>query len=192
MGYGTYLKDLLRPLGLYDLTIGPGVGELETLGMALDEVYDRLTEIEREIIPSTAENWGLEMYENILPYHPASSTLKKRRQAVMALLRIDDASFTPQAIQNTVAGCGIPAIVTEGEAHQTVQVSFPGVRGAPDRFEELKERIELILPCHLGVEYVLVYLTWEELEAMEWTWETIENKQLTWDGLERYSEEEAS
>lgn len=190
MGYGTYLRQLLQPMGLYDLQSGPGAAELDALGEALDALYDRFTEIERECIPSTAEDWGLGLYEDILPYHPASTTLEKRREAIMALLRIDGASFTPQAIQNTVAGCGIPATVTEGEQPQTVVVSFPGVRGAPDRFEAIKARVELILPCHLAVEYALVYLTWEELEAMEWTWETIEEKELTWDGLERYSGEE--
>ncbi len=189
MGYGTYLKDLLQPLGIYDWSAGASVWELETWGAALDKVYETLTETEREAIPATAESWGLERYEEILPYHPVSATVEKRRQAVMALLRIDGASFTQRALQDTASGCGIPATVTEGAEPQTVEVSFPGVRGAPDRFPELQARLEQILPCHLNVIYKLVYLTWQELEDYGLTWGMIEEKQLTWDGLERYDGE---
>ena len=189
MGFANYLKELLRPLGLYELDSGLGSGELETVGEQLDAVYRQLTDLEREAIPSRAEAWGLEQYEEILPYHPVSVTPEQRRSAVMALLRIDEASFTLQGIRDTVAGCGIPATVTESTVPQTVEVAFPGVRGAPDQFEALQARLEQILPCHLGIVYALVYLTWKELEDFGLTWERVESLSLTWDGLERYGGE---
>ena len=189
MGYGAYLKSLLAPLDLYDLEKGIGAAELESIGDAMDGVYETLTELEREALPATAESWGLGRYEEILPYHPAASTPEKRRQAVMALLRIDGSSFTLQAMQDTVAGCGIAAAVEEGTEPQTVVISFPGVRGTPQRFEALQERIEAILPCHLAVTYHLIYLTWQELETFGLTWEILEQANMTWEELERYGGE---
>ena len=189
MGFADYLKELLRPLGVYDLASGLGSGELEAEGAQLDALYRRLMDIEQEAIPATAEDWGLGLYEDILPYHPASGTTEERREAVMALLRIDDASFTLQDIRDTVAGCGIPADVTESAVPQTVEIAFPGVRGEPDRFEALQQRLEQILPCHLGIVYALVYLTWQEAEDWAMTWQTIEDAGMTWRDLEKYSRE---
>ena len=48
MGYGAYLKSLLAPLDLYDLEKGIGAAELESIGGAMDGVYETLTELERD------------------------------------------------------------------------------------------------------------------------------------------------
>ena len=38
MGYGEHLRELLRPLGIYDLTSGAGGGELTAAGAAMDDL----------------------------------------------------------------------------------------------------------------------------------------------------------
>ena len=56
MGYGAYLKELLAPLGVYDLTAGTvSEGELYALGTLLDTVGQRLEAVERESLTATAE-----------------------------------------------------------------------------------------------------------------------------------------
>jgi hypothetical protein len=67
-----------------------------------------------------------------------------------------------------------------------VRVSFPDNRGVPDAFAELKERIEAILPCHLDIEYYIIYITWQELENWFITWGMVEDMHFTWDAIERY------
>ena len=48
MGYGAYLKELLAPLGVYDLAAGTvSEGELYALGTLLDTVAQRLETVER-------------------------------------------------------------------------------------------------------------------------------------------------
>lgn len=189
MGYGTYLKELLRPLGLYELDTGPGSAELEAMGTGMDAVFDRLTEIERESVVSTAQGEGLERYAALLPYAPVAGTPEQRRAAIMALLRIDDAGFTPAAIRDTISGCGITADVQESDTPQTVVVSFPGVMGEPAGFAAIQSRVEQILPCHLDIVYALRYLTWTELQGWGLTWQKIEQARLTWKQLECYCEE---
>lgn len=189
MGYCDYLKNLLRPLGLYDLDSGPGAAELAALGTAMDALGAELEDLERESVVSTATGAGLDRYEAILPYHPAAGNTALRRAAVMALLRIDDAAFTLPAIRDTVRGCGIECQVEESATPQTVEISFPGLMGEPADFAGLKSRIEQILPCHLDVVYLLKYLTWQELEGYGLTWQGIETRALTWTGLECYQEE---
>ena len=55
--YEGYLRDLLAPLGIYDLTERSVSGAAVcALGTGLDDVSDRLEEIEREALTATAED----------------------------------------------------------------------------------------------------------------------------------------
>lgn len=186
MGYADYLKELLRPLGIYQLSGGAGGGELTAVGEAMDELAAALETAERESVLPTASAGGLASYESILPYTPEYGTLSDRRRAIMALLRIDGGSFTVSELCDTLAGCGLRAVVEETGKASTVRVYFPYNRGVPANFEGLKSRIEAILPCHLAVEYSIIYLTWAELEGAFASWNALQAACASWDALEKY------
>lgn len=187
MSYAQYLRDLLRPLGVYDLTAPFNGGELDVQGEALDAVCGRLEDIQKEASLATAEGWGLEKIASLLTRRPVASNPQKLAAALAALLRIGGDSFTLAAINDTVTGCGVPAVVKEAGKGQ-VSVSFPGVAGEPKGFQELKKIIEDILPAHLGIEYDFWFLTWQELEDNFPTWQSIEDMELSWTGLETFVE----
>jgi hypothetical protein len=114
---------MLRPLRLYDVDEGFGADELAAEGEALDAVLEKLEKAEGEMLIPTAMDGGLSMYEGLLPYVPSYVTLNDRRQAIMALLRVDDCSFTSDALNSTLSGCGIKAAAEENGT-QTVTVSL--------------------------------------------------------------------
>lgn len=187
MSHGQYLRDLLRPLGVYDLSAPFNGGELDAQGEALDAVCARLEEIQRESSLDTAEDWGLERIAALFARRPVAVQPRKLAAALAALLRISGDSFTLAAINDTVTGCGIPAVVKELGKGQA-SVSFPGVAGEPDNFQELKKIIEDILPAHLGIQYDFWYLTWQELEDNFPSWQSIEDLELSWTQLETFVE----
>ena len=187
MSHGQYLRDLLRPLGVYNLNAPFNGGELDAQGRALDGVMARLEEIQREGSLSTAEDWGLERIAGLLVRRPVAAQPRKLAAALAALMRISGDSFTLAAINDTVAGCGVPAVVRERGKGQ-VSVSFPGVAGEPGGFQELKKIIEDILPAHLGIEYDFWFLTWQELEDNFPSWQSIEDLELSWTRLETFVE----
>lgn len=123
-----------------------------------------------------------------MPFVPLYVTAEQRREAIMALLRIDWASFTLAEINSTVAGCGVAAAISESETPETVTVTILGVRGVPDNFEDIAYRIEQILPCHLGIEYIFTFLIWQELEEWIADWAELEAVAPTWAALEAYAE----
>lgn len=187
MGYAEYLIELLRPLGVYDLAEGTvNRGELESWGGQLDLGMDQLLETEREMCLATAEDLGLERIEELLPYRPMSDTVELRRAALAALLRIDGDSFTLEAINDTLAGCGINAKARETGTPSYVQVWFPDVPGQPEGFERIRYIIEEILPCHLGIEYVFWYLTWAQTGEKFRNWAEIQELGLSWDKLRAF------
>jgi len=185
MDYAAELKELLRPTGLYAVDRGLCAAELDSIGGELDDIWKTLETAETESNPNTAEGTGLKAWDELLPFVPSSKKLTDHRRAICALLRIDGMSFTRAAINDTLAGCGIRAVAEETATPMTVKVSFPADRGVPENFEELRQRIEQILPCHLAVEYGFIYVTWAELERIFASWTALETEKLSWTALER-------
>ena len=184
-GHGDYLRQLLAPLRVYRLEGTANGGELDAQGAALDAVQTRLEDTQREMLVSTAEGRGLEAIEALLARRPVAGSLKRRREALAALLRIGGDSFTLAAINDNLAGCGLNAVASETGTPGYVEVRFPDVPGIPDGFEEMRQIIEDILPCHLEIEYVFWYVTWERMEALFDTWGDIEAGDYTWETLEK-------
>lgn len=187
MKHAECLRELLRPLGVYDLNAPFNGGELDVQGEQLDKVMAWLEEVQRESSLETAEDWGVESIAKLFIRRPVVTGSRKLAAALAALLRISGDSFTLEAINDTISGCGVPAVVKE-LGKQWVSVSFPGVAGEPENFPELKKIIEDILPAHLGIEYDFWYLTWIELEENFHSWQEIEDPKLSWTQLETFVE----
>ena len=182
--YESYLTNLLRPLGVYDLQAGSVNGaELSALGAGLDAVAEQLETAEREALTATAEDQGLTRREALFARRPAASTPEERRAAIAALLQIDGDSLTPAAINHTLGGCGIRARALEMGGGK-LRVMFPEVAGVPEGFAQMEKIILDILPCHLEVEFYFRYLTWAECEAAGYTWALVEAAGHTWESFQ--------
>ena len=182
--YENYLRALLEPLGVYDLAEGTlNRAELAALGRGMDAVSKQLELVERETATATAEDQGLTRRELLFLRRPAAVTPEERRGAIAALLQIDGDSLTPAAINLTLQGCGIKAWALE-MGKGLLRVVFPEVAGIPAEFEQMKQIILDILPCHLEVEFYFRYLTWEECERAEYTWEVVEAAEHTWESFQ--------
>ena len=188
MSHAAYLRELLRPLGVYDWNAPFNGGELEAQGEALDQCMERLEEIQRESSLVTAQDWGLENIARLLARRPVATEPRALGAALAALLRIGGDSFTLAAINDTISGCGVNARVEETDQAGTVEVSFPQVPGIPPNFEEIRIIIEDIIPAHLLIRYRFWFITWEQLEQRLPTWQDIEEKHLTWEQLQSYVE----
>ena len=184
MGYEDYLAELLRPLGAYDLKEGTvNRGELAAYGARLDGAEKELEDTGREMNLATAADFGLERIEDLLPYRPVCYTVNQRRRALAALLRISGDSFTPEAINDTLTGCGLNAVAKETDRPGHVEVYFPEVAGIPEGFERMREIIEEILPSHLGIEYKFWYNTWAMVLDRHPTWGDAAAAALSWYGV---------
>lgn len=182
--YARYLKNLLAPLGIYDLTAGSiNEGELYALGMGLDTVQEQEETAERESLVATAEQEGLTRREELFARRPVAVTAEERRRAIEALLQIDGDSLTPEAINRTILGCGVQAKALEVDTGH-LRVIFPDVNGKPAEYEEIEQIVLDILPCHLEVEFYFRYLTWEECEAAALTWQAVEADKHIWESFE--------
>lgn len=184
MSNAACLKELLRPLGVYKLEDSFLGAELDSLGKALDTLQEQLEEIQREMCLTTAQNEGLEQVAALFARRPVTDDAKQLAVSLAALTRIGGDSFTLTAINNTIAGCGLNATVSEGTKPGVVAVCFPQVRGIPEDFERIRTIIEDILPAHLLVQYYFCYQTWGELNARQMTWQDVHDQNITWEAFE--------
>lgn len=183
--YEFYLKELLRPLGIYDLSEKSiGSAELHALGTALDGVQTRLETVEREAVTATAEGEGLDRREALFARKPAAVGAAQRRAAIFALVQIDGDSLTGEAINRAISGCGIRAEAREIGGAGHIRVSFPDVAGVPAEFEQIQKIVLDLIPCHLETEFYFRYLTWAECEERGYTWAAVETAGKTWETFE--------
>ena len=185
MGYGDYLRTLLRPLGVYELGADSLSGsELDALGAGLDGLSQRLEYVEQESQLSTAQGEGLDRMEALFARAPVHYSTGLRRQALAALLMIGGDCFTLSDINAAISGCGIKALAQEKGSFGYIRIIFPDVAGIPEGFEQIQKIILDIIPCHLDVEFYFRYLTWAECEAFGYTWAIIHGRAYTWHEFE--------
>ena len=184
MSYAAYLRDLLRPIGIYALEEGTLSGaEVEALGDAFDQVEAQAETAQRESILATAEDQGLSRREALFARRPAAPTTELRRAAIAALMQIGADSFSPEAINSAITGCGIRAQALEmGQGH--IRIIFPDVAGVPEDFEQIRKIILDIIPCHLETEFYFRYLTWVVLDARVPDWGSVVAEHYSWEQLE--------
>ena len=184
--YYECLRELLAPLRVYRTERGTVSGsELYAAGAALDEAADALERAEREGVLPLAEGEGLTRRERLFSHCPASPDTLRRREAIAALERINDDSFTLEAINATLGGCGIRALAEETERTGVIRVSFPDTVGVPEEFERIRRIVLDIIPCHLLTEFFFRFITWAECEERAMTWETAEAEEHTWESFEK-------
>ena len=185
MGYGDYIRDLLRPLGVYDFTPGGySHSETEALGVGFDGCAEAVDYAEQEGILMTAEGEGLERRERLFAKRPVQVSPALRRAAILALLQVSGDSFTLADINRTISGCGIKAEAQETGEYGHIRVIFPDVPGVPEGFEQIRSVILDLIPCHLETEFYFRYITWEECETQLFTWQMVEDGQHTWYSFE--------
>ena len=116
MTYYDYLCRLLEPMRVYRTERGTlSGGELYAAGKALDKADGAMEYAEQEGVLQTAEGEGLARREKLFSRCPVSVSTALRREAIAALARINADSFTLDAINSTLSGCGIKALAEETE-----------------------------------------------------------------------------
>ena len=84
MSYGDYLRDVLRPLGVYDLEAPFQGEELDAVGCGLDGAEAALEEIQREMNLETARDWGLERVAALFVHRPVAAGAEEMAAALAA------------------------------------------------------------------------------------------------------------
>lgn len=174
MNTGQCLRQLLEPLGVYRWEGSFQWGELTSEGKALDAVAGVLGDLQADMHLQTAGAETLAQWQALMACYNASRTLPDQRASLAALLRVGEDSFTLAAANDALQGCGIPALVEETDDPLKLKVTFPSTGGVPAHFDQMRETVEGLLPCHLKVEFQFTRLDWNQLAVQYPTWDDLE------------------
>lgn len=182
MTYADYLRAMLSPLKVYNLdTTSFSGAEVEAMGNGMEDCWQSAQTGQKEMILMTAGDYGLTMWESVFPYRAAVETDAQRLAAIQGFMAISGDSFTYEAICNCLAACGVTCSLVETDTPGVVEISFDGLVGEPDNYDTVQAICEMILPCHLQINYIIVYLTWGG--AIDITWGDAAD--YTWHELKR-------
>ena len=159
----------------------------EAEGLQFDQFWDAAEDSFRQQFVSTA-TWGLANWEaelGIVP--PAGQPIEQRRAVVRSKMR-GYGKFTGRLLKS-VAEAYDGGAVDVGYTPVTGEfsVTFIDTRGIPPNLEDLKAAIEEILPAHLTVEYVFIYLDFGELNTSGTTFGDLDTSGMTFADLETWN-----
>lgn len=124
--------------------------------------------------------WGLKYFESLLDIETnKTKPFNERREIIKAAL-LGHGTVTIKLIKEVSESYTDSEIEIEENIRPFVfKIRFTGVKGIPKNLEDLKERINIIKPAHLIVEYDFTYNTWDMIKHMTWG----EAKNITWEEL---------
>jgi hypothetical protein len=148
--------------------------ELESLNAATLDVFDQFF--------INKATWGLDNWEKILNITPSDRSYAQRRSVIISRLRgtgVVTAALIKNVAESFLNG---EVQVTEVFSNYEILVKFIGTRGIPDDLEGLRKSIRDIVPAHLGIQFIITYLAFIELDNQIWrdidllTWSELETK----------------
>ena len=153
--------------------------ELEAAGVAV-------ADLPNQIWPHLV-TWGIARLEKVfgLATDP-SQPLVARRSALQAKLRGSGTSTLAQirAIAQSYSNSALA--ISERFGDYTVEIEFTDELGVPAYLDALKDSLRAAVPAHLAIEFVLRWLTMDELKDAGVTWGQLNAAGVTWEQLKTY------
>jgi hypothetical protein len=166
-----YLDSKIMNGGVLD----PEIAEFLALNQEIRAVLDQFF-----IDTST---WAIDRWERLCGITPdINKALDDRRSLVKSKLR--GVGTVTVAMLKNVGGAFIngEVLVTEKPSTYEVEIKFISTRGVPTNQPDIETTIRSIVPAHLGVTFVITFLSWDELEGQLMISNTLDT--YTWNVLE--------
>lgn len=147
------MRQKLQPMGLYNLDEDSLVSEeLEVYAKALDEVTNRLVDLERECFLQTAEGVGLSRKEQVLGR--VRNDLPRETRAQMLLFRsaVSEADFSKGSVESALKAAGVHGEIFENPNDESLVVNCLEVLDETTTEENLATAVAEFLPAHLDWE----------------------------------------
>ena len=176
MGYADYLKQMLKPLGVYNLTSGYGNAELEAVGDALDKVCAVLDNALSGSTYTDTDGEYLKMFEALFPIVNFGETEEERRENLLTLLSVNDNMSDKTSLEALLKACGLEAEIIETDNKFTVELHFAKIRG--ELSDEEIQVCRAVMPSHIAMKFICDGLTWDRAEELFPTFDNLDNAGL--------------
>ena len=185
-----YMISAMGAVGLYDLTPGSHIyNEMRTYAESFDALYEAIDDILDECFIQTADDIGLEMYEELTGRIRDDLTLEKRREMALALVNIKPDDFTPDGAERFFDSLGLECEITEYPQNFEMLIIPTAGEYSRSEQERIRERAEEFMPCHITCTVEFRDADWDTYDGLDNTFDDWDALDFTWNALDRYEGE---
>lgn len=182
------IKSKLKPLGLYNLEPGTLIyAELMSYAVALDVLYDKLEEIEKEMFVNTAESYGLSLREKAFGYKRTNVSLETRREMLKYRSSITSSNFNKAQIEDALKASGINGYIIEVPNEYLMHINCLEVIDTETSNEEVENSARKFMPAHIKTIFDFRPLQWSYIDSMDLNFGEMDSKDLTWNEIDNYN-----
>lgn len=154
---------------------------LNSPGVHLDELKEKLVLIQKEFLFSTMSLERIQALEKELNYKTESNTIEGKRIEIEA--RWKTKGKCDLELLQTIANNWRNGEVEVKFINGVIFINFISIIGVPDGVETLIAAITEAIPAHLGINFNYIYRLWKDLPPETWehynqyTWEEVMKKE---------------
>ena len=185
----TQLENMIKklsPLNLYTLEEDTAVyNELSVYSKAFEQSLADADALLKEMLITTAEDYGLSQRETIWGLPRTELTTEERRNAITERFCLNYSDCTLTAMQNFLASLGAEAVITEVPSKYRVYIYIENgsTFTIPVR-KYITEQAESFFPAHLEIFLDYRVATWDTLDSHNTLFATYDSFNYTWDRAE--------
>lgn len=176
----------LTPLQLYRLDEDTSVyNELSVYANAFEQSISEADILLKEMLITTAEDYGLSQREKIWGLPRTELTTEERRKAIIERFCINYSDCTLNAMRSFLASLGVQATITEVPSKRRVYIYAENgsAFSIPVR-KYINEQAESFFPAHLEIFLDYRVADWDTLDNNRTMFSTYDSFNYTWDRAE--------
>ena len=176
----------LTPLQLYKLDENTNVyNELSVYANAFEQSIAEADMLLKELLITTAEDYGLSQREKIWGGPRTELTTEERRKAIIERFCINYSDCTLRAMQNFLASLGVQATITEVPSKYRVYIYAKNGSKFPLSIRNyINEQAEGFFPAHIEIFLDYRVADWNKLDNNKTMFSTYDSFNYTWNRAE--------
>lgn len=124
-------------------------------GEVFDKLGIELSDLLLQILPQTATEWGLSLWEKRIGIQTnTSKTIEERRARILAKLR-NKGTTTVEVIKQICRSFASEVEVIQHNSDYYFEINLLSSAGFPYELESMYDNIDIVKPAHLGTKYKL-------------------------------------
>lgn len=177
-----------KSLNIYNVTPAKKVyKEIYTYDSAFENIYNMADVLLKEVIITTAEDYGLNMREKLWGVPRTDLSTEERRNTIAKRFCIGYNDFTLSAMYDFLESLGMVAEITEVPDKNRIYIYVKnGTNFTVAMRKYLNSQILEFFPAHNEVYVDYRQGTWDTLDSKKTMFDTYDSFNITWDMLEHF------
>lgn len=147
------MKSKLDVLGIYNITEGKNIfAELKAYSVVIDELFEELDVMLRELFVDTAQTYGIDTREQLLGRTKEEFPLEQRREILKIYEQMMGGKCTVEAFEMILKGYGLTSFsILEGPTHNRLAITVND-EVTLELKKLVEEQVSADFPSHLTLE----------------------------------------